>query len=305
MAAKDLFSTRELARICGVSESTIKRWADEGLLACIKTPGGHRKFTLDALVAFAQDHQFALESMGSLSDRERVTVSVEHLLRARSAGSLQEALLAALKAGDRFTALHLIRRAAEAGYELVRLIDEVITPTMAEIGTLWTKGELTIDEEHRASQIVLDAIGELRALHTEPVGEARTVIGACGPGETHVLGLKLLLTLLAQHGWRSIDLGANTPFESILHMAEKESPALVLISSTQINEPDTYVREFNTLAQGLSKRGINLALGGSGINGTLRRRLKATWHLGNAADLLDRVDARDVDAEPSTRTEGS
>ena len=35
-----------------VSESTIKRWADAGLLKCQKTVGGHRKFGLDEVSRF-------------------------------------------------------------------------------------------------------------------------------------------------------------------------------------------------------------------------------------------------------------
>jgi len=291
MAAKDLFSTRELARICGVSESTIKRWADEGLLACIKTPGGHRKFRLDALVEFAQAHNFQLESMGDLTDRQRVSVSVERLLRARSAFNLKETLLEALKAGDRFMALHLLRRAVEAEYELVRLIDEVITPTMAELGDLWARGELSIDEEHRASQIILDAIGELRSLHREPPGQPPVVLGACPPGEHHVLGLKLLLTLLAQHGWRTIDLGDNTPFENIARMAERQRPDVVLLSSTLIGDVTEFVAGFNQLSERLAQLQLRLIAGGAALTPAIRRRLKRVEFVDNAAQVLELLPA--------------
>lgn len=39
----DRLTTRQAAALLGVSVSTVKRWADEGLLACEYTPGGHRR----------------------------------------------------------------------------------------------------------------------------------------------------------------------------------------------------------------------------------------------------------------------
>jgi len=35
-----LMSTGDVAEVLGVSEATVKRWADAGSLSCIRTPGG-------------------------------------------------------------------------------------------------------------------------------------------------------------------------------------------------------------------------------------------------------------------------
>jgi len=39
-----LLTTGSVAEIVEISEATVKRWADSGMLPCIRTPGGHRKF---------------------------------------------------------------------------------------------------------------------------------------------------------------------------------------------------------------------------------------------------------------------
>src|ERR687890_1060025 len=44
-------TSKEAARVLGVSEASVKRWADSGLLPMEKTAGGHRRFRPEDLVA--------------------------------------------------------------------------------------------------------------------------------------------------------------------------------------------------------------------------------------------------------------
>jgi excisionase family DNA binding protein len=39
-----MLSAAQVAEIYGVDSKTVSRWADEGRLGCIRTPGGHRRF---------------------------------------------------------------------------------------------------------------------------------------------------------------------------------------------------------------------------------------------------------------------
>jgi len=52
MARERLYSTRELSQLWNVSQTTIKRWTLTKGLKCRKTPGGHRRFRLNDIVAF-------------------------------------------------------------------------------------------------------------------------------------------------------------------------------------------------------------------------------------------------------------
>ena len=44
-------SLGEACRLLEVSESTLRRWADEGLIRVYRTPGGHRRFSTEAVTA--------------------------------------------------------------------------------------------------------------------------------------------------------------------------------------------------------------------------------------------------------------
>ena len=51
-------STAQTARELGVSLSTVRRWADQGHLESVRTPGGQRRFSRDAIERFvASLHQ--------------------------------------------------------------------------------------------------------------------------------------------------------------------------------------------------------------------------------------------------------
>src|SRR5206468_3659956 len=62
--AADVLSTRQVATLLGVGEATVKRWADAGEIDCFRTPGGHRKFRLRDVTAFA--HRRGYQAAGPL-----------------------------------------------------------------------------------------------------------------------------------------------------------------------------------------------------------------------------------------------
>jgi excisionase family DNA binding protein len=44
MTDDDLLRPREVAHMFGVRPTTVARWAREGRLAAVRTPGGHRRY---------------------------------------------------------------------------------------------------------------------------------------------------------------------------------------------------------------------------------------------------------------------
>ncbi|MCA9071772.1 MAG: helix-turn-helix domain-containing protein, partial [Planctomycetaceae bacterium] len=48
-------SPKQVARAIGVSESSLKRWCDQGLVPMVKTAGGHRRLLLADVLNFVRD----------------------------------------------------------------------------------------------------------------------------------------------------------------------------------------------------------------------------------------------------------
>ena len=58
MTEVTLLTTSQVATRFGVLPSTIRKWVTTGKLTpAVTTPGGHYRFTLDALAAFTTDTQ--------------------------------------------------------------------------------------------------------------------------------------------------------------------------------------------------------------------------------------------------------
>lgn len=47
-----LLKTGTVAGLFGVSDRSIRNWTDKGLLPAVKTPGGHRRYPLGAVLNF-------------------------------------------------------------------------------------------------------------------------------------------------------------------------------------------------------------------------------------------------------------
>ena len=61
-------SLTEARQLLGVSPSTIRRWADAGLLKAFVTPGGHRRFSRAGLLALLPAKPSARPTLGDLGE---------------------------------------------------------------------------------------------------------------------------------------------------------------------------------------------------------------------------------------------
>jgi excisionase family DNA binding protein len=54
------YSSKDLARMFSVNESTIRRWADSGKLRCFKTIGHHRRYRAEMASEFIARYHVGL-----------------------------------------------------------------------------------------------------------------------------------------------------------------------------------------------------------------------------------------------------
>ena len=235
----ELLSTSEAARLLGAGTTSVKRWADTGMLDCVRTAGGHRRFTRDALNRFVR------------LQRHEETVIDETQRWIDSLLSEMSHELALWRAHRRLGSW--CRVAAE------------LEPVLAQLGRRWAEGDVSIAEEHIVSGRLSRAL--IRITESLPLSpSAPTCMLACVESEQHVLGLHLAELCFRESGWASIWLGPRTPTRAIVEQVRLDDRIrLVGLSASEACDDPSLLRRVELAVGAVCReRGVALMLGGGG-----------------------------------------
>ncbi len=253
----DVLSTRELAEAIGVSESSIKRWADEGVIRASRTAGGHRRILLTEAIRFIRASRSTVVRPDILGLPEAALVTSDVHAPADESERLFGYLIdgAAASARGLLTGLYL------RGDSTAEIVDGPVSAAMTRIGALWQHEPEGVFVEHRATDICIQAVNQLRLLAPSLPGRPRAVGGALA-GDPYVMPSLAAAAVLEDEGFEAINLGADTPVPSLLHAVDSIRPALVWASISFVPNQASLVRELETFAQGCRQRGVPAILGG-------------------------------------------
>ena len=102
------------------------------------------------------------------------------------------------------------------------LLSEVVMPYLHDLGERWERGELSVAQEHFASNVLRGRL--LGLARGWGRGAGPRALLACPEGERHDLGLIAFGLALRERGWRIDYLGPDTPVESIEEAARRTDP---------------------------------------------------------------------------------
>ncbi|MCS7220721.1 MAG: MerR family DNA-binding transcriptional regulator [Anaerolineae bacterium] len=88
MGASQWMNLGQASRLLGVSPSTLRHWADRGIVHCYRTLGGHRRFTYDEIRRVHSRIAAGLGPQASLPPAEVVLNDTRQALATRSIHSL-------------------------------------------------------------------------------------------------------------------------------------------------------------------------------------------------------------------------
>lgn len=263
----------ELSRRTGVAPDTLRAWERRyGLLRPERSEGGFRLYQrgdeqrVQAMKALIDSGVSAAESArlaaGGVSEVGQPTTAGEAPLE-----SGPSRLREALERFDEATA-HEILDAALTRLTVDGVADQVVLPTMREIGKRWENGEISVAQEHFATGLLRERILALGRNWGAGVGPRALL--ACPPGELHDLGLVAFGVVLRNRGWRITYLGPNTPIETIARTAVDLRPAAIVLAALDAERFEAAADQIAALA-----REAPVLIGGEGVSAELARRLGA------------------------------
>jgi MerR family transcriptional regulator, light-induced transcriptional regulator len=159
--------------------------------------------------------------------------------QAKDVGRFSDAYVMALLGGDEVAAEVAIREAMEAGFGMAQIDHGIIAPAMWFIGELWERGEISVAEEHLASEITVRVLALQReAGRVMRDRSTRRVLLATPAGELHVIALRMVSNLLREAGYEVVMLGPDLPPDALGRAAARWNSDVVCLSTTMAGGDD-------------------------------------------------------------------
>ncbi len=283
MSVLKSLTTKEVARLCCVSDATVKRWEDAGLLRSERTSGGHRRFRVEEIARFQREQELGLRQCSG--DESVVSASIR---RRENKNYSDSELFHSLINGCEEETSNIFINSHLNGKSLEYIFDEIISPAMKRIGELWFAGELTIAQEHLATRTAICALYKLRNLVPVSESNGKTAICCTIEGDFHELPTHLVQMIFEKEGFEVINFGTNLPLYSLCDEIARNLPKIICISSTILTDIERLSRDFRSFNDKLCKTDAQVILGGRAFeDSNIRRRFPADFFADSFTDVAE------------------
>lgn len=263
---QDLVTPKQVARAIGVSESSLKRWCDSGLIPSVRTAGGHRRIPISGVISYLRDTHQTLVAPEVLGLPATSGETVRVITRGR------EQLGQALLSGEEERSRQVVFDLYLSGQRISTICDDAISAAFTDIGNKWACQEADVYEERRACEIAVRVLLDLR--RTIPNGvSARTALGGTIEGDQYILPTTMVELILRDNGWNARSLGTGIPISSLATSIRTHRPQLFWLSVSYLSDEPAFFRDLPELRTAASECNCLLVAGGFALTPELRPRL--------------------------------
>jgi MerR family transcriptional regulator, light-induced transcriptional regulator len=252
----------ELARRTGVATELLRAWERRyGLLSPERTAAGYRLYSVDD-VRRVQRMRGLLAAGLSAAEAARQAASEPSPPEVVERGEVAPASASAelRRAVEQFddAAAHAAFDHLLADYSTAAVLTGVVLPLLHELGAGWERGEISVAQEHFASNLLRGRL--LGLARGWDRGSGPRAVLACPPSELHDLGLVIFGLALRELGWRITFLGADTPPDTIEETVRRLEPRALVLA---LADPIRLTGVTETAAR-LGELGTAIWIGGAG-----------------------------------------
>ncbi|MFZ0091046.1 MAG: cobalamin-dependent protein [Solirubrobacteraceae bacterium] len=198
------------------------------------------------------------------------------------------AYTAALLAGDEIAAETAIREAMDGNMSTPEIDESLIAPALTLVGELWARGEISIAEEHIATEISVRVLALQReAMRVAQSRSERRVMLATPAGEFHVVALRMVAILLRGAGYDTVMVGADVPPHALGAAARRHDAGVICMSSTMPRVTDELLRIIDEVRQEWPS--VGFVIGGRGLSviGQLRAQVHVCERISEVVEAVD------------------
>ena len=278
----ELLSPKQAAEAIGVSESSLKRWCDRGLIHTVRTAGGHRKLPIENVIRFARENDQAIVRRDILGLPERV----ERIDLVLNEG--EESLADSLLAGNEPAAKQIIFDSYLAKDSISAICDDILCKALRQIGERWESHSVEVYQERRSCEIVKRILNELRRAQSQP-DLSWTACGGTFEDDGYCLPTTMVELVLRDAGWNATSLGVSIPARSMAKAILDIKPKLFWVCASYIStdKVKNFVTDFKSLWKVAQASGTALVIGGRAFTEELREQLTYCCH----CDTMQQLEA--------------
>jgi len=204
-------------------------------------------------------------------------------------GNYRARYLDSLIKADKKRAQEIIEEALANGVSLEDIYMEIFQKVLVRVGELWHRDQMTVAQEHYATALTQNIMGQLYPRIFARPRINRSVVACCIGSELHEMSVRMVVDFLEMGGWDSIYLGAGVPPASLLQSIREHEPDLVVLSVTMPVYLDLCRQAVEEIKELQDIEPPRVAVGGRALN--LAPHLPAEWgadvSTNNARELLD------------------
>lgn len=273
-------SPKQVARAIGVSESSLKRWCDNGVIASERTAGGHRRLSKESVISF-------------LRGAKRTVVKPEVLGLPDASGQTQwtpehaaERLGSALVEGDATACRRIVFDLYLDGHDVATIFDQVMFAALKTIGERWNQGAAEVYVERRSVEICTRIAQELRGLMPPLPADAPIAAGGTLDGDPYTLACSMAEVVLCHAGWNAVPLGNRLPFHTLQAAVVDLQPRLLWLSVSSIRNEQVFCSHMDRMFDLAVEHGASLVLGGAALHNAIRLKLRYSAFCDNYQHLI-------------------
>lgn len=174
---------------------------------------------------------------------------------------------------------------ARAAFGLGSTVDDLLLPSLRQVGSLWESGRAeVVAEEHLVTTATQVWLARLLGSMPPPTGER--VLLTCGPHDLHTLSLECMAVLLAEQGADCRSLGARTPTATVMAVLRQIEPVAVVV----VSHSAAAGRDAARTIEAVAAAGVDVYYAGAAFGDVQARApLPGQWlglRLAAAADLV-------------------
>ncbi|MAV15404.1 MAG: MerR family transcriptional regulator [Flavobacteriaceae bacterium TMED121] len=220
-------SSKEASDILGVNISTLKRWTETGKLNCLKTAGGHRKFTIQHIRNFYKDNKDSVKSK-DLSLKSKHHKAIYGLINKVDYKQLSSILAQASLNADEEAVSNIINGSYMNGLPIADILDYLIEVAGYIVEKKLENEEISHADAYLSRKLITRTVDSLNS--NKPNGSFNGKNALCVNFEDNLpdIGVIMSEVLLRHNGYNVFNTGSHAQLGNLQDMIKERKIDLLL-----------------------------------------------------------------------------